>query len=316
MDGIINVYKEAGYTSHDVVAKLRGILKMKKIGHTGTLDPEAVGVLPVCIGNATKLCDLIMEKQKVYLADFMLGVETDTQDDTGRILSTSDAYNDLDENTIVDVINCFVGEYDQLPPMYSALKVNGQKLCDLARNGIEVERKTRRVVFYNIQVTKIELPYVQIRVTCSKGTYIRTLCHDIGKKLGCGACMTHLVREASGDYKIENSFTLDRIEDSMRRQTILEDGILLSTDSALQKYEILTVRETFSNMLKNGNCLSMDAFEQTWEFSRTNKEINEMVPASENGWYRVYDQAGKFTAVYEYQPDTGIYKPVKIFLNT
>lgn len=194
MNGILNVYKEPGFTSHDVVAKLRGICKQKKIGHTGTLDPEASGVLPVCLGNATKLCDLLTDKDKEYRAVLLLGVETDTQDTTGQILAEKEV--NADEEDVRSAILSFVGPYDQIPPMYSALKVNGQKLCDLARKGQVVERKSRRITIHSIEIEDISLPRVTMRVACSRGTYIRTLCHDIGQKLGCGGAMERLERHA------------------------------------------------------------------------------------------------------------------------
>lgn len=193
INGIINVYKEWGFTSFDVVAKLRGILHERKIGHTGTLDPEATGVLPVCIGNATKVCELLTDKDKVYRTVMHLGITTDTQDMTGTVKEDrSREAALLKEQTVEAAILQFVGDYEQIPPMYSALKVNGKKLCDLARAGIEVERKARTVKIFSIEIEKINLPYVTMQVHCSKGTYIRTLCADIGEVLGVGACMESL----------------------------------------------------------------------------------------------------------------------------
>ena len=191
--GVINIYKEPGFTSHDVVAKLRGILRQKKIGHTGTLDPAAEGVLPVCLGKGTKLCDLLTDKRKTYQAVLLLGTETDTQDMTGTILSEKPT-EQLTEPAVRGAAESFVGPYMQVPPMYSALKVNGKKLYELARAGKEVERAARPVEIYDLQIDAVELPRVTMTVTCSKGTYIRTLCHDIGEKLGCGGCMEKLIR--------------------------------------------------------------------------------------------------------------------------
>ena len=208
--GVLNVYKEKGYTSHDVVAKLRGIVKQKKIGHTGTLDPDAEGVLPVCFGKATKLCDLLTDKDKTYQAVLLLGQVTDTQDTSGQVLekhSTEDLTNEKVEN----VIRSFEGEYDQIPPMYSALKVNGKKLYELAREGKEVERKARRITIHEIRILEINLPEVKLEVTCSKGTYIRTLCHDIGQKLGCGGCMKELLRTRVERFGLEDSIRLGEI---------------------------------------------------------------------------------------------------------
>ena len=172
INGVINIYKERGFTSHDVVAKLRGILKQKKIGHTGTLDPDAEGVLPVCLGKGTRLCDMLTDHSKVYEAVLLLGQSTDTQDVSGTVLQ--EAPVDVSEEEVREAIMSFVGPYDQIPPMYSALKVNGQKLCDLARAGKEVERKARPVEIYEIQIEEIHLPRVRMTVSCSKGTYIRT----------------------------------------------------------------------------------------------------------------------------------------------
>ena len=186
--GIINVYKEKGFTSHDVVAKLRGIVGQKKIGHTGTLDPDATGVLPVCLGKATKLCDLLTDKNKTYEAVLLLGKTTDTQDITGEVLEEKST-EALTEEKVREAIEGFIGDYEQIPPMYSALKVNGKKLYELAREGKVIERKARLVKILDIQILEIDLPKVRMEVSCSKGTYIRTLCHDIGEKLGCGGCM-------------------------------------------------------------------------------------------------------------------------------
>ena len=186
--GVVNIYKEKGFTSHDVVAKLRGIVKQKKIGHTGTLDPDAEGVLPVCFGKATRLCDLLTDKDTTYETVLLLGKTTDTQDISGEVLKEGNTQQ-ITEEMLRDAIFSFVGEYAQIPPMYSALKVNGKKLYELAREGKEVERKARPVTIYHIQIKEIQMPRVRMVVRCSKGTYIRTLCHDIGEMLGCGGCM-------------------------------------------------------------------------------------------------------------------------------
>ena len=209
--GIINVYKEKGFTSHDVVAKLRGIVGQKKIGHTGTLDPDATGVLPVCLGKATKLCDLLTDKNKTYEAVLLLGKTTDTQDITGEVLEEKST-EALTEEKVREAIEGFIGDYEQIPPMYSALKVNGKKLYELAREGKVIERKARPVKILDIQILEIDLPKVRMEVSCSKGTYIRTLCHDIGEKLGCGGCMESLMRTRVSTFRIEDAKTLDEIE--------------------------------------------------------------------------------------------------------
>ena len=210
MDGVLNIYKEAGWTSFDVVAKMRGILKIKKIGHTGTLDPAATGVLPVCIGKGTKKVESFMADDKVYRAVMLLGVTTDSQDMTGEILTRSEVNHT--EQDVREAIKSFIGGYDQIPPMYSAKKVGGRKLVDMARKGIEVERKPRFVNIMDIGIDDMSLPRVTMTVTCSKGTYIRTLCHDIGQKLGCGAAMESLIRTRVGRFKIEDAVTLDDLQ--------------------------------------------------------------------------------------------------------
>ena len=198
MNGIINIYKEKGFTSFDVVAKLRGILKTRKIGHTGTLDPDAEGVLPVCIGKATKICELLTDKTKEYEAVMLLGRTTDTQDVTGETLTQQEVRCSAKE--VEKAVLSFAGDYMQVPPMYSALKVDGRKLCDLARAGVNVERAARPVHIFSIEILSIELPRVRMRVCCSKGTYIRTLCQDVGEVLGCGAWNRCSARESESSH--------------------------------------------------------------------------------------------------------------------
>ena len=200
MDGILVIRKEKGYTSHDVVAKLRGILHMKKIGHTGTLDPAAEGVLPVALGKGTRLVELLTEKEKTYEAVLRLGVSTDTQDMTGAVLSEKPVT--VTEEEVREAVGSFVGEQLQIPPMYSALKVNGKKLYELAREGKTIERKPRPVVFYEIRILDMELPLVRISVTCSKGTYIRALARDLGRACESAAHISALRRTASGVVSI------------------------------------------------------------------------------------------------------------------
>lgn len=254
MNGIINVYKEKGFTSFDVVAKLRGILKQKKIGHTGTLDPDAVGVLPVCLGSATRLCDLLTDKKKEYVAEFVLGKETDTQDITGTVLKEQDV--NCTQEEVASAIQSFVGDYEQLPPMYSALKVDGKRLYELARQGKEVERKKRPVTFYEIEILNMELPRVTIRVLCSKGTYIRTLCHDIGQKLGCGAAMTALERTQSGQFTKDHAYTLSEIEQIRDRGEL--DGIIMPVDTVFADLPELIVKDEIKKKVLNGNLISIN----------------------------------------------------------
>ena len=237
--GVINIHKEKGYTSHDVVAKLRGIVGQKKIGHTGTLDPDATGVLPVCLGKATKLCDMLTDKNKTYETVMLLGKVTDTQDISGSIISEV-TINKLDEETVKTVVMSFLGDYMQIPPMYSALKVNGKKLYELAREGVEVERKARPVSILDIQIKEIDLPRVRMEVSCSKGTYIRTLCHDIGQKLGCGACMEELIRTRVSRFKLEDGLTLSQVQ-ALKEAGELEK-ILVPIDELFSEYEAITLK--------------------------------------------------------------------------
>ena len=297
-NGIINVYKEKGYTSFDVVARMRGICGQKKIGHTGTLDPDAEGVLPVCLGKATKVCDMLTDSDKVYRAVMQLGVETDTQDMTGTILKEADT-SGLAEQYVMGAVMQFEGEIFQVPPMYSALKVNGKKLCDLARAGVTVERKARPVTIYKIFVENIELPYVTMTVSYSKGTYIRTLCHDIGAKLGCGAAMKSLVRLQAAGYRIEDAYKLDALQEFSESGT-LKDAVT-PIERVFEVYPVLTAKPEFDIMLKNGNKMALQQFQ-------------EMIKPELEMKVRVRMSDGRFAAVYEYREDLGLFRPLKMFL--
>ena len=297
-NGIINVYKEKGYTSFDVVARMRGICGQKKIGHTGTLDPDAEGVLPVCLGKATKVCDMLTDSDKVYRAVMQLGVETDTQDLTGTVLKTGET-SELTEAEVRETIFEFQGEILQVPPMYSALKVNGKKLCDLARAGVTVERKARPVTIYEIQVECVELPYVTMTVSCSKGTYIRTLCHDIGQKLGCGAAMKSLVRLQAAGYRIEDAYKLDKLQELKENGTLKD--VVTPIEHVFEVYPVLTAKPEFDIMLKNGNKMALQQFQET---IKPEPEMKVRVRMSD----------GRFAAVYEYREDLGLFRPSKMFL--
>lgn len=288
MDGIINVYKEAGFTSHDVVAKLRGILHQKKIGHTGTLDPEATGVLPVCCGKATKVCELLTDKDKSYRAVCRLGIETDTQDLTGNILNKYDT-GDLTEENIRKCVSEFQGDIMQIPPMYSALKVNGKKLYELAREGKTIERKARPVHIDSIDIIDIDLDNntFTMDVTCSKGTYIRTLCHDIGKKLGIAAAMESLIRTRVSIFELENAMTLSQI------QQLADEGMdrleekITKVDSLFPDYPKLYVNERGAKYLSNGNSLKKKDF-----------LYSDKIMVKDNQSVLIYDEKSCFKAIY------------------
>ena len=297
MNGIIVIDKETGFTSHDVVAKMRGICGQRKIGHTGTLDPLATGVLPVCLGSATKLCDMLADKDKEYVAELLLGVETDTQDVTGQVLARRPV--EVSEDGVRSVAASFVGEYLQVPPMYSALKVDGKKLYELARAGKEVERKARPVNIYELEVLECDFPIVRMRVVCSKGTYIRTLCADMGERLGCGGTMQSLRRTRVGRFSLKDACSLGRLQQWKDEGRL---GQALSpVDSVFQDCPALHVQGEGCRLLDNGNGVLP---EQTAE-----GEIH-----AAGSWVRMYRPDESFAGIYAYEPARKWYRPVKMFL--
>jgi tRNA pseudouridine55 synthase len=249
MNGVLNIYKEPGMTSFQVVYQLRKLTGEDKIGHTGTLDPDAVGVLPVCVGNGTKLVELFADHDKEYVAELMLGVATDTQDLSGTVIKESPV--EVTDEQVESVVKSFVGDCMQVPPMYSALKVNGQKLCDLARAGKEVEREARKVTFHEIEILSMELPIVKLRVKCSKGTYIRTLCNDIGEKLGCFGAMKSLLRTKVGMFGVEEAITLAELERYRDEGKLAE--VVLSPDRIFMDMPAVYALPEFCGLLDNGN---------------------------------------------------------------
>jgi len=303
--GIINVYKEKAFTSHDVVAKLRGILKQKKIGHTGTLDPDAVGVLPVCLGVGTKLCDMLTDKDKTYEAVMLLGYVTDTQDMSGKVISeTVVNREDFTDEELLDVIKSFEGDYMQTPPMYSAIKVNGKKLYELARAGIEIEVEPRHVVINGITDIKIDFPRVYMTVDCSKGTYIRTLCHDIGKKLGVGAAMESLKRTKVSNFTIENALTLDEISKIINSEPEKINEYIMPVTKAFEQYKDAYIKSEFEKNLYNGNALRL-------KFIENYKELN----ITQGEKIKLYDTNKKFVGLFSYNEKEGLLKVEKMFLN-
>ncbi len=305
MNGVINVYKEAGFTSHDVVAKLRGIVKQKKIGHTGTLDPDAEGVLPVCLGNATKLCGLLTEKEKTYRAVLLLGQTTDTQDTSGRVLTEAPVTATGEQ--VREAIMSFLGDYDQVPPMYSALKVNGKKLYELAREGKEVERQARRVRILDMEIHEIRLPEVTFTVTCSSGTYIRTLCQDIGEKLGCGGCMKSLLRTKVDRFELADSHKLSELETMMHEGRIGE--VLLPVDEVFAACPAVRIRQESDRLIQNGNPFGKEDIAET-----TGERLPEGTELERN-CVRVYNSEGNFRGLYRREQGGRRYKPEKMFLS-
>ena len=311
MDGIIVVHKEKGFTSFDVVAKLRGILKQKKIGHTGTLDPDATGVLPVCLGCATKLCDMLTDTTKVYEAELLLGVVTDTQDTSGAVLEEKEVC--ATEEEVKAVVASFIGEQKQIPPMYSALKVDGKKLYELAREGKTVERKARDITIENIEILDMNLPKVRMLVTCSKGTYIRTLCNDIGEKLGCGGAMASLIRRKTAGFTLEEAKTLDEIEAIMKGGEIR--SIIKGVDTVFKNYPKAIVKEECMKAVQNGNWLYPNML--LVEINDVEaKDVGNSVTNTESARcedIRVYGTDDVFYGIYSYEPEKRAFKPKKMF---
>lgn len=278
MNGVLNIFKPKGMSSFDVVRVVKKVAKTGKVGHTGTLDPEATGVLPVCIGRATKIIDYIMDSEKIYEVTFKLGIRTTTYDLEGEILEERDPSN-LKNEEILDVVKGFIGEYSQVPPMYSALKQNGVRLYELARKGIEVEREGRLIKIYNIEDIKINNPYVSMKVTCSKGTYIRSLCYDIGEKLEVFATMTDLNRAKTSVFSQKNSISInDLTEENI-------ENYIVTMEEALSKYEAITVHGKYVRLLVNGVRVADNRFTK-------DSIIN-------NRLYRVYDEDSNFIGLGE-----------------
>ena len=283
MNGIVIIDKPQGWTSQDVTARLRRVFNTKRIGHGGTLDPMATGVLPVFVGRATRGVEFFEHAEKTYETVLRLGITTDTEDITGTVLTQADV--SLTQARLEEVLQQFRGEIMQVPPMYSALKVNGQKLCDLARKGKEVERKPRPITIHELTLLGMEADGIRLRVRCSKGTYIRTLCKDIGQALGCGGCMAALRRVTAGEYTIEESVPLEVLLES-------EDpgAYLRPVDTMFRNYPAVTLSEKQTLRCRNGNSFSVKM---------------------ENGTYRAYSQSGEFLMLAKVED--GVMSTIKSF---
>lgn len=278
MNGIIVVNKPLGKTSHNIVSIMRRITGIKKVGHTGTLDPEAEGVLPICIGSATKAADMLTLSDKCYKTQLVWGKTTDTQDASGTVLSECDIMPEKED--IEKVIMSFVGHTEQIPPMYSAIKKDGKKLYELARQGIEIERKKRQITINSIKIDKIDTDRktVDMTVDCSKGTYIRTLCHDIGAKLGTGAYMNTLQRIRTGRFNISMSHTLEELW-ALKEQDKLS-SVLIPTDVLFEEYERIDLNEKQTKSIVNGVQMTYRG-------------------ALDGHIYRLYDSKGRFLCISE-----------------
>ncbi|MBD9008963.1 MAG: tRNA pseudouridine(55) synthase TruB [Clostridiales bacterium] len=292
MNGIININKPLGMTSHDVVGRLRRILGIKKIGHTGTLDPDASGVLPMCIGRATKTADMLTAQNKQYIAEVTLGSATTTLDASGEVTETSEV--NVDECDIQSVVTEFVGDIMQIPPMYSAIKIDGKRLYELAREGVEVERKPRPVTIEKIEILGIDLENKKfsMKVDCSKGTYIRTLCDDIGRRLGCLAHMSALIRTRSGRFCIDDAYTLDEVEKMAGEGDM---SFLVPIDKVFEELPKLILSSRRAKLMCNGVRISAQGI-------------------IDGEAYRVYDESGSFLTISE--AENGQLKILKTFYQT
>ncbi|WP_276912543.1 tRNA pseudouridine(55) synthase TruB [Aneurinibacillus aneurinilyticus] len=303
LSGIIPLYKQAGMTSHDCVMKVRRIVRTKKVGHTGTLDPDVTGVLPICIGPATKVADYLHEAPKVYRATMVIGAATDTQDASGKVIENKTVEPALSEVQVRETMEKFLGEIEQLPPMYSAVKVSGKRLHELARQGKTVERKLRSATIYKIDIEDMHLtmekPSITFTVACSKGTYVRTLCVDIGAELGYPAHMSYLQRIKSGPFTLEQCVTLEQMEKAAR-----EDGLqhlLYPLDVGLSQYPAVTVPEGRVKAMRNG-------------LSQRHRKPNDWQIGDK---IRLYSPGGAFLALHEVvyiDKENGVEsKPVRVF---
>lgn len=310
-NGIVNVFKEQDFTSHDVVAKMRGIYGQKKIGHTGTLDPMAEGVLIVCLGQATKLADILISKNKTYIAKMKLGFTSNTDDTTGEMVPViiedelaSDSFENI-KSMLIEVFQSFLGDSMQIPPMYSAIKVNGKKLYEYARAGITIEREPRPISIYKLELKDIdtESREISFEVECSKGTYIRALIRDIGEKLGTGAVMSGLLRNEVNGIYAENGYRLSDLQE-LKEQGRLSES-LLPMDEILKSFPRVSINETGLKYLQNGNRLMYSNFEDDEHLKHWSDKL-------ENAEFiRIY-LADQLKALYKFDKEKNDYKVFKM----
>ncbi|OEF98649.1 tRNA pseudouridine(55) synthase TruB [Desulfuribacillus alkaliarsenatis] len=312
LHGFVNVNKPTDMTSHDVVAILRKVLSTKKIGHTGTLDPQVTGVLPIAIGQATKLTDLIMDGAKTYEGKLVLGISTTTEDLTGELLDnvTNAAIPSVD--ALERVFNQLTGDIGQVPPMYSAVKIKGKKLYELARKGIEIERLERMITIYSFEIlditttmiNDISYPLISFRVTCSKGTYVRTLCVQVGELIGLPACMHSLVRTKSAEFTIKDSITLEAIKEFAAKKCYRE--FLIPIDRPLLRLPAIHLTSDWTKKVLNG--MRYVANLRSYPFEQQQLKVNQL--------FRVYDDCGTFFALYkliEINDENAVWKAEKVF---
>lgn len=298
MDGILNILKPPSVTSFDIVKKIRSLVQIKKVGHTGTLDPDAVGVLPICLGKATRVVEYMMDDHKFYRAEVTLGQVTDTQDSRGKVLASADI-PEIDLGELKDLVKEFLGVQQQVPPMVSAVKYQGRRLYELARQGIEVERQPRRVEIFALKILRYEWPRFWIDVSCSKGTYIRTLAHDIGQALGCGAHLSYLIRTATGEFTLEDSVTIAEILEAVHQKRLAE--LLLPIDWGLGTFQKVLIKEQVVKKAINGVQLQIGDY----EYCPKNLQAGQLM--------RIYfgDKLISLSKVVD--PRIELLKPVKVF---
>ncbi len=293
--GVLVVNKHEGVTSHRIVQILRRMYDTSRVGHTGTLDPMATGVLPILIGRAVKASDYLVSEEKEYIATLRLGVTTDTLDTTGEVLTTSD--NIPDEEAVLEAAKSFVGEIEQIPPMYSAIKIDGQKLVDLARAGETVERKPRQVEIKELEVEKLSDNEYKLRIVCSKGTYVRTLCADIGEKLGCGGAMSSLVRVRTGNFTLESAITVEELEKMTFEERL---ALPLPTVKLFEDLNTISVNDFYAKLIRGGTELYQKKL-------GTDFEVGELIRIMYNGEFLALGR------VCEYEKGTAV-KPEKLFM--
>ncbi len=307
MNGILNIFKPKGISSHQAVKKVRDILNISKAGHAGTLDPSASGVLLICIGQATKIVEFLVGMKKHYQGEMIMGISTDTQDSEGKIIQKREVGTDIDEKRIKYIFQKYEGTIDQMPPMFSAAHYKGERLYRLARKGIEVKRKPKKVKIYQLNLINFyqeENPIVKFEVICSKGTYIRTLCNDMGDELGCGAHLSNLVRKKVGNFSIEDSLNLEEL----KKKKALGKRYLISIDSALEELNKITIKSEATKNILNGGVISSEQI----------VEIPEGLKTEKNNFVKIFDIKGNLLSIGVSIKENGkniFFKQVKVFRN-
>jgi tRNA pseudouridine55 synthase len=297
LDGILNINKAAGQTSFGVVVTVKRLTGERHAGHAGTLDPNATGVLPVCLGKGTRVIEFLVDTTKTYHAVIELGITTDTYDAAGKVTSSGDAFG-VDTGRLETALNSFRGEIRQTPPMYSALKHQGQKLYELARAGIEIERQSRPVKIHRLVLLDWQSPLVTLEIECSKGTYIRSLANDLGQTLGCGAYLKELIRTRCGIFDISDAVSLTQLEAAVKKGDWQQ--LLHPIDSVLKDLPSITVDEAGEASIKTGSALPIDNENANADFGR--------------GYGRAYSADGRFLAILKHDPAEKTWRPKKVFI--